>query len=148
MNKLVAILIAVIIILLGVVTFLLIPQKEEEEPTVIVPKHVLTSATESEFTAELSKHSVTIDTIETQTEAFYALSTTNAISEQIVFDNATFQVKFQYLESAVEHLEIFVYFDETIQRYYYFSPGVAPHDEHFAGYIDYDSNNFHIGHIN
>lgn len=143
-NKLIFVLIGIVVVLGGLVLFLLFPPSIEPPG---ISEHTFTISEESDFLSEIGKYDITIQDIEDSTLAFYVLASSKTTSETIVYENVKFQINFQYKESPDDHYEVFVYYDEIVKRYYYFSPGSETHGKQLVGYIDYDTDHFHIGHI-
>ena len=143
MNKIYLLLISIIIVLVGLLLFILFPPKINA-PNIVDNK--MTILDKQEFEDELGKYQLDLDLLVSNTESFFVLSAFEIVNYELVYFEVKHQIDFQYLETPNEHYEIFIYYDSSLERYYYFTQARGEHEGNIYGYVDQGSNDFHIGH--
>lgn len=143
MNKIYITLIFIIALLVGTILFILFPPKISE-PNIVDNKLVINDY--EEFSLILKEYGLNIGLIEENTNDFFVLSAFQITNTEQVYYEVKHQIDFQYVETPNEHYEIYIYYNNELKTYYYFSPSRKDHIGNIYGYVDYDSNHFHIGH--
>lgn len=143
MSKLNYIFIGIIVILVGVIIFTNV-DFDFTPPPLTSYKYI--DSEEDVFIDTLEEYDLSLMGIYDMTTDFYGLTSVEITTKSQVFDQIKIQLNLQYLETPNEHYEIYVYYSEVEERFYYFCPPRLDHEGYVTGYIDNNTKEFHIGH--